>query len=72
MEAVEKTMAFDKNAMLQMDGVKETLTEHSKLIRLIYKNPDIAADEKRQLIDTLYFRMIELSKVSNDEMKNMD
>ncbi|SOD41311.1 LPD38 domain-containing protein [Nitrosovibrio sp. Nv4] len=70
-EAVEKTMAFDKNAMVQLDGVKETLTEHSKLIRLIHKNPDIPGDEKRQIIDTLYFRMIELSKAANEELNSL-
>jgi hypothetical protein len=28
----------------------------------ITETPDIAADDKRQLIDTLYFRMIELAR----------
>ena len=35
---------------------------------MIYKNPDIPADEQRQLIDTLYFRMIELAHAGNAAM----
>lgn len=47
---------------LRLDAIKDVLTEHSKLVRDIYKNPTIPADQKRQLIDGLYFNMIEVAK----------
>ncbi len=47
---------------VRLDDIKQTLTEHSKLIRDIYKSPEIPADEKRQLIDGLYYRMIEIGR----------
>ena len=62
--AVEREMSFAPAAMVQFDGIREALTEHSQLVRAIYKNPDMPADEKRQLIDTLYFRMTEAEKAA--------
>lgn len=66
--AVEKTQAFRPEAMMQLDDVRETLITHSQLIRMIHKNPDVPADEKRQLIDTLYFRMIEVARAGNEAL----
>lgn len=52
----------------RLDAIKDTLSEHSKLIRDIYKNPEVPADEKRQLIDGLYYAMIQLAR-SGREMQ---
>ncbi len=54
---------------VRLDGIRETLTGHSKLIRDIYKNPSIPADEKRQLIDGLYYAMIQIGKSGRDVLK---
>nr|WP_275944963.1 LPD38 domain-containing protein [Bradyrhizobium sp. dw_411] len=54
---------------LRLDAIKNVLTEHSKLVRDIYKNPTISADEKRQLIDGLYFNMIEVAKGGKEMMR---
>jgi len=35
------------------------------LVRAIYINPSITADEKRQLIDQVYYSMIELARHGN-------
>lgn len=51
--------------MLQLSAIKETISEHSNLVRGIYTNPDISSGEKRQLIDTMYWRMIELAQIGN-------
>lgn len=50
---------------VQLDGIHAALGENSKLIRDIYKNPEITAAEKRQLIDTAYWRMTELAAVGS-------
>ncbi len=54
---------------VRLDAIKETLTEHSKLVRDIYKNPTMKAPEKRQLIDSLYFNMIEIGKAGTGMLK---
>jgi hypothetical protein len=47
---------------MRLDAIKDTLSQHSKLVRDIYKNPTVKPEEKRQLIDSLYNNMIELAK----------
>lgn len=54
--------------MIQLTGIHTALAEHSRIVRDIFKNPDIPSDEKRQLIDTTYWRMTELAKVGNQAL----
>lgn len=56
---------------MQLDAFKETLSEHSKMIRDIYKNPGMPADEKRQLIDGLYYAMIEMGRAGRDIQRSV-
>jgi hypothetical protein len=57
---------------VRLDAIKETLSEHSKLVRDIYKNPTVTAAEKRQLIDSLYFNMIEIGKAGKSMLKDSE
>lgn len=57
--------------LAQLSDLKEALSQQSQVIRLIHKNPEMSRDDKRQLIDTLYFRMIELSQAGNTAMKDL-
>ncbi len=59
---LEKELAFDPIALMRMTAIKTALTEHSQIIRNIDKNADMTPADKRQLIDTTYFRMIELAR----------
>lgn len=62
-EAMERIQqAGGPMIFVRLDAIKETIGEHSKLVRDIYKNPTMKAEEKRQLIDSLYFNMIEIGK----------
>jgi hypothetical protein len=54
------------------DGIKKALAAQQQFIRLIWKNPEISAVEKRQLIDTTYFQMIETAKQGNLFLKQLD
>jgi hypothetical protein len=54
---------------IQLDAIRSTLSEHSKLIRDIYKNPKMQADEKRQLIDSLYYNMIQIGQGGRQILK---
>jgi len=54
---------------LRLDAIKEVLSQHSKLVRDVYKNSEIPAPEKRQLIDGLYYSMIEIGKGGRDMLR---
>lgn len=69
-DAMERIQAAGGPRMfMRLDAIKEVLGEHSKLIRDIYKNPDMPAPEKRQLIDGLYYGMIEVGKGGRQMMR---
>lgn len=63
------TKAGGQMMFVQLNGIHQALAEHSKIIRDVYKNPDITPAEKRQLIDTAYWRMSELAKSGTDTMR---
>jgi len=69
--AFDRVQNIDPSAWDEMAGIRDTLTQQSQLVRLIYKNPDFSPEDKRQLIDSIYYRMIELAKVGNDAMREL-
>lgn len=66
-ESAEKELTLEANQdnLVQLDGIKEALSQQSKFIRLVNKNPEITADEKRQMIDGAYLMMTEIAKQGN-------
>ena len=48
------------------------LSQQSSLVRMIYASPGMTADDKRRLIDTIYYRMIELAKAGNQALDQLD
>jgi hypothetical protein len=67
-----KLMEDHQDSLAQLSSIREALTEHSQLVRMISKNPEMSSDDKRQLIDTLYFRMIEVAQAGNDAMRQVE
>lgn len=57
---------------VQLDQMHKTLTEHSQLIRDVYKDPQMRPEEKRQLIDQIYFRMIEVGQAGKQMMRQVN
>ena len=57
---------------VNLDGIAKALQEHNKLIRDIYKNPQMTPSDKRQLIDTIYYRMIELGQAGKAATRQID
>jgi hypothetical protein len=55
----------------RLDGIKQALTEHTQLIRDIYKNPEINSLEKRQLIDQLYYSEIQIAQYGMQAIREM-
>ena len=48
-----------------VDGPHKALSEIMKTIDFINKAPDMTPDEKRQMIDSMYFQAIEIAKFGN-------
>ena len=71
-DASQRVMQMNPQAMVRMTQLNSALSQQSQLIRLIYKNPDIAPDQKRQLIDSTYYNMIEMTKMGNQMLKQVD
>jgi len=72
----EKVKAFlkqyPKNVLNNAVGAKQALTAIQTSIRQVYKNPKIDAVEKRQLIDQMYYSMIEVAKRGNQQLRELD
>lgn len=71
-DASMKVAQMNPQAMIRMTQLNNALSQQSQLIRLIYKNNDIAPDQKRQLIDSTYYNMIEMTKMGNQMLKQVD
>lgn len=64
--------AGGQRIFVQLDAIKRTLGEHSKLVRDIWKDAEMPPEEKRQLIDQLYSSQIQIAKGANNMMRQVD
>jgi hypothetical protein len=71
-EAFDRVQNIDPTAWDEMAGIRDAITDQAALVRLIYKNPDFSPEDKRQLIDSTYFRMIELATFGNQAMADLE
>ncbi len=55
----------------QLTGMKNALATQSQVVRAIQKDPTTPAAEKRQLIDTLYFGMIQIAREGNEAIRQV-
>mgnify|MGYP001597954915 CR=1 FL=1 len=67
---VEYLNTFYGEPMAKMDGWRKALSNQGQFIRDVYES-DYTQAEKRQLIDTTYYQMIEIAKLANSEMDLM-
>lgn len=58
--------------LVKLKGTKEALSAQSQMARLIYKNPEFSPDDKRQMLDGIYYGMIETAKNGNEMMRIID
>jgi len=70
--AALQVMRANPVSMMKLDGIETTLSQQANLIRMIYRNPDIPGDQKRQLIDATYFQMVQIAHVGNQLIKQID
>jgi len=55
----------------RLDGINQVLGQHSKMISDIYRNPEMKPDEKRQMIDQLYYSMIQIGQYGNQAFEQI-
>ena len=73
MQAAQRIQSLGGPRMfINLDGINKALQQHNKLIRDIYKNPQMTPSDKRQLIDTIYYRMIELGRAGKAALGQVD
>jgi hypothetical protein len=68
---MQKANAVADN-MVRLQGIKQSLNTSAQLVSKIDQNPAIGADEKRQLIDTIYGAMITMAHAGNDGFAAID
>lgn len=71
-DAAMKEANLDPGAFARLDGVHSSIGQSNADIRMVYKNPDIKPDEKRQLIDSMYGQMTEMARAGNEAMAAVD
>lgn len=54
-----------ETGMFQLGGIKDAMANINKAIRYVEANPNISADEKRQLIDGMYYKINFMAKSGN-------
>lgn len=57
--------------MVSLSDMRDALTKQGHAIMLIQKNPDFTPQEQGQLIDTLYFGMIQIADNGNKAMRQI-
>ena len=55
-----------------MKQTQKTLGEMSALVHMVYENPEIPRGEKRQLIDNIYYEMIQIARQGNAQLDQVD
>ncbi len=55
-----------------LNRIYAAMSQQSATIRNIYNNPQLSADEKRQLIDQIYILKIQFAKQGLEQIKQMD
>lgn len=71
-DAAIQEMNARQGNLVRLTPVKNGLDNAVSMIRLIEQNPQIPSDEKRQLIDKLYFQVNEMAKQGNSIMDQVE
>ena len=71
-EAMAREMRLDIAKLVKLDGVQQALSKSQNTIQLIDRTQTISADEKRQLIDTLYMNMIDIGRGGRAAMRQVE
>ena len=68
-EINEAMALLEEMDLINLEQTYRALSNQHDIIEYIYQNPEIASDEKRQLIDAVYYQMIEIAAYGNELIK---
>jgi hypothetical protein len=68
----EFKLAADENNITRLKGTSEAISNMSRMVQMINRDPKMTPDEKRQFIDSLYSKMIEAAQIGNKLQENLD
>lgn len=59
------------DTIVRLEGMKDALTNLSQTIRRVVLNPEMSKHDKRQLIDNMYYGMIEIARSGNKAFEDI-
>lgn len=64
-DEAEKLMMNEENQakMANLSGTRDAINAQAEFIQKVFRNPELTADEKRQLIDGVYYGIMETARV---------
>jgi hypothetical protein len=74
-DAAMREVKIRQGKLVDLDEIRESLSNTSRFIRILWRLPGVPPEEKRQIVDSLYLMMIETAKAGNemlDTMRNME
>lgn len=66
LDAATKLMKAEEDSYIKLGGIKESLSNINSLIQMTNKNPKMTPNDKRQIIDSLYYQMSSVAKSGNE------
>jgi broad specificity phosphatase PhoE len=69
--AALREMQLDPQRLARLDSIHQALSRAQEAIQLVDRNPKIGEQEKRQLIDTMYYQMMMMSRAGNLALAQM-
>lgn len=68
----ESVMSNNLERMANLKGIRDSLSNQKRAIELVNKNPNYDSVQQRQIIDGLYYGMIETAKMANKLMDQFE
>ena len=66
-----KVLSSKEGDIVKLDGVYKAISRAHQVLNLIHNNPDMNADEKRQLIDKIYLDMTKMAAAGNTALRQI-
>jgi hypothetical protein len=62
----QQILSDNPNAFVKLQKLDKMISEQNQMVHALYKNPSIQPDQKRQLIDGIYYQMIQSARAGNN------
>lgn len=67
--AANKLMTAEQDSFIKMNGINQALANQNIMIQKINQHPSMSPNDKRQLIDSIYFQMSQSANMGNQLLK---